>query len=474
LIWQPNDDHDIVGYLAFRSDSEDGFYKRLISTPIVENHYIDTGLEEDTEYFYKLKAVDDADLRSDYSNSVSGRTLLGPEPPEVIIPFQDFSIVEDSYSDDKIILFDIFEDVNDDPLFFECTGNENIDVTIYQWNGTVVLKPKVNWNGKETLIFSATDDNISFAQDSVEVTVTAVNDPPFNANIYSVQPGYYINGYPQFTGNCEDPDILYGDELSFSWYTDNEVLLGEGKQLGLEPYTLDVGIHRIKLVVTDSDGLSIETAIDIEISNLPDVPPKINEPTDDGENKGLITVGITLAVVVAVILFALFFIIRRRKNDDRKDNEENVAQPVQPSAQPAQPEQLPHTPQASQAGVQVPAIAQQPIQQPDNYPLPQQDQSYQELPAAGEPDQDYTEQSLNPDLTLENTQEPISEPPIQEQSSATDYYSEPEEAEEQDTLLQEQSSVEQDASHSVACPTCGAQIAVYTTPCPGCNTILNW
>jgi parallel beta-helix repeat protein len=74
LEWLPNTDHDLIGYFLFRGDSETDFFEQLNPTAITVTQYTDTDLFEDTEYFYKLKAVDDADLRSDYSSMVKYRS----------------------------------------------------------------------------------------------------------------------------------------------------------------------------------------------------------------------------------------------------------------------------------------------------------------------------------------------------------------------------------------------------------------
>jgi hypothetical protein len=291
------------------------------------------------------------------------------------------------------------------------------------------------------MTFSATDDNISFAQDSVVVTVTAINDPPFNAHSFIPQFSYYVIDNPVLTGSCEDYDIEYGDVLSFEWYTDNDKKLGEGKKLILEPYTLDVGLHEIKLVVTDSSGLSTETTLEIMIYNYPDTQPEINNGSSDtADNKGLIVGGITAVVVIVVIILILFLLMRRHRIGEQAD----------PSAE-VQP------PQHEQASIEQPPVTPH-MEQQEDYQQPLPEHQYAEPPSIEEPHVEYSEQPITPDETAVGYQESHGDETFQEP--------EPEQL--------EQAPLEQENYQPLACPTCGTQIAAYTTPCPSCNTILNW
>jgi len=105
-----------------------------------------------------------------------------------------------------------------DTLTYSVSGNTSVLVTI-NGDGTVDLSAVGNWNGIETLTFTATDSASDFADSNgVLVAVTAVNDPP-----------YLISAIPDisFDEDAYDDTIdltAYfadvDDELSFSWSYD--------------------------------------------------------------------------------------------------------------------------------------------------------------------------------------------------------------------------------------------------------------
>jgi hypothetical protein len=73
LTWDVNTD-DAIGYNVYRSDSATGTFTKLNSALLTDTSYTDSGLEFDTEYFYKISAVDNATNESPQSTTVSGTT----------------------------------------------------------------------------------------------------------------------------------------------------------------------------------------------------------------------------------------------------------------------------------------------------------------------------------------------------------------------------------------------------------------
>ena len=68
-------------------------------------------------------------------------------------------------------------------------GPMNIQVIIYENNGTVILIPKKNWNGQETLVFYANDSRFEIFEE-IKITVIPVNDPPEQVKI--IKPNHKI------------------------------------------------------------------------------------------------------------------------------------------------------------------------------------------------------------------------------------------------------------------------------------------
>ncbi len=260
LSWLANTELDLDGYFLYRSLEQNSGFSKINSEPMNDTKYVDTGLTEVTTYYYKLKAIDDSSLESGFSAVVSGTTLLGPHPPQIFFALDDFNIIEDTIDDSSINLYDWFRDINNDKLVFSCTGQNYIDVQIYQTNGTVVLTPEKDWNGIENLTFTASDGKFQISDD-VLITVTPVNDAPGPANITSPKSGIRINDGTSltFSGNCPDPDLPYDDELTFRWNSNISGFLGIGQTL--TGVILSIGEHRISLEVTDKTDEKTEVHI---------------------------------------------------------------------------------------------------------------------------------------------------------------------------------------------------------------------
>lgn len=60
LIWDPNTEPDLAGYLILRGEAPDGPLQPLITSPIRETSYRDTTVRPDVRYVYAIIAVDTA------------------------------------------------------------------------------------------------------------------------------------------------------------------------------------------------------------------------------------------------------------------------------------------------------------------------------------------------------------------------------------------------------------------------------
>ncbi|MFQ6128494.1 MAG: choice-of-anchor V domain-containing protein [Thermoplasmata archaeon] len=75
IEWNANTEADLAGYDLYRSESEDGPYTRINKELIAGTNYTDTGLDNGTQYWYKVRAVDLGGLVSEFSDPASGTTI---------------------------------------------------------------------------------------------------------------------------------------------------------------------------------------------------------------------------------------------------------------------------------------------------------------------------------------------------------------------------------------------------------------
>lgn len=75
LVWEPNEEQDLLGYHVQRASASGGPYMRLTMRPVEgAAFYRDTGLDPLTRYYYKVAAVDSSRFLSPYSLPLSAST----------------------------------------------------------------------------------------------------------------------------------------------------------------------------------------------------------------------------------------------------------------------------------------------------------------------------------------------------------------------------------------------------------------
>jgi parallel beta-helix repeat protein len=340
VTWNANTDSDLVGYRLYRSGYLTGSYTQLFRDPMDSLQFIDTNLTMDTTYFYKLKAVDDVNLSSDFSEPASG-TTLSAFPPERTGLISEISIPEDTYDDTTLNLYDVFTDQDTEELSFSVSGQNNVNVFIYASNGTVVLVPKYNWNGREDLTFYASDSDFPEIPYTITVIVTPVNDPPGLAQILKPNDGTEVDEGTvlEFIGSCVDPDEEYGDVLTFKWASSKSGELGTGAKL--TDVTPEAGEHTVTLEVSDKAGMKSTASITITIIGDDTTPDdgtdddiKDTDDTDKdssawGDNNTMLTI---LAVIIIIIIAVImFFILRKRRGAKEEGGEAEITEPSPPA-----------------------------------------------------------------------------------------------------------------------------------------------
>ncbi|MEE9341304.1 MAG: fibronectin type III domain-containing protein, partial [Thermoplasmata archaeon] len=84
ITWSANTEADLAGYDLYRSDTgANNTFSKVNTALMTGTSHTDTGLEDNTTYYYMLKAVDDEGLESEYSDQASGTTITPDAEEEV-------------------------------------------------------------------------------------------------------------------------------------------------------------------------------------------------------------------------------------------------------------------------------------------------------------------------------------------------------------------------------------------------------
>jgi hypothetical protein len=372
------------------------------------------------EYWININVSDGNDGFDDTNFSLT--VLNVNDVPEINIEQSDFSFNEDE-KDYRINLNNWFKDVDRNAITFHCDDVQNISVFIFN-NGTVELIPKRDWSGFEILTFHANDTFLE-TSDDVKVTVLPVNDAPYNPLINIAEMKYYEEKYQPAIGNAKDVDIPYGDELTFTWFSNIKGEIGIGQEINL---SLPAGLHTITLNVTDQKGAWCTISVEKEILKFDsdndgysdDIDAFPNDPTQwldsDGDNYGdnpngmnpdyypndptrwekedeppitkepddkqsddptWLVVTAVIIIIIIVILLLYFLLIKRKKKEDIVQKPPSEAEPEKESQQQinqkeslqiqstVQPQQPPIPPQVQSQPYQ--QIIQPPPVQPVHY-----------------------------------------------------------------------------------------------------------
>jgi hypothetical protein len=219
--------------------------------------------------------------------------------PVLAYPMNDFTMNEDVPVLKKYNLSHVFSDVDLDPVLngvpqapleFSYSGNSNIDVTIT--DGWVNFDPIPNWNGNETIIFTAKDSSGLKATDDVSIWVRSGNDKP----ILKVQfPDTDMNedetkkDFMDLYEFFNDPD---GDSLTFDVeHSDNIDVRLKNSLVTVTPNANYWGTEILTFSATDIPGTTPVTGnMTLIINSVNDIPI-LNETEDWIIRSGKVQVG---------------------------------------------------------------------------------------------------------------------------------------------------------------------------------------
>ncbi|ELC9520187.1 tandem-95 repeat protein, partial [Vibrio alginolyticus] len=198
---------------------------------------------------------------SDSDSLIVNRVNDAPTVDNVIsdqVLAEDFTIY-------TIDLNDAFKD-SDSALNFSVSGNSNIQVAIV--NGIATFTPTADWNGSETLTFTATDPSGESVSQTVNFTVAPVADIESDRATVVEDTPTIIN----VLGN----DTFEGDDKVVSLDTNNgpangTVSVNPDGSLTYTPNDNYHGTDRFTYIVT-SGGVSESTTVNVDVTPVNDAP----------------------------------------------------------------------------------------------------------------------------------------------------------------------------------------------------------
>ncbi len=250
LQWDPNTEPDLAGYKLHYGTSS-GTYTTHIDVGNVTTYDV-AGLQDGVTYYFAVTARDTEGNESGYSNEVSGRKNLAPQASASATPTSGHA-----------------------PLSVSFTGSgTDPDGTIASFSWTFgdggtssAQSPSHTYSapGTYTATLTVTDNDGATGTKSVQITVSAPNQPPMITA--SATPA---RGAPPltvtFTGSATDSD---GTVVSLSWD------FGDG---GTSPgpdatHSYDAeGTYTAVLTATDDDGATSTKSFVITVNAAPSRP----------------------------------------------------------------------------------------------------------------------------------------------------------------------------------------------------------
>ncbi|EPZ5420325.1 tandem-95 repeat protein [Vibrio parahaemolyticus] len=189
------------------------------------------------------------------------------DTPVVESNVADQTLAED-FTPYTIDLNTVFSDVDnvDGELKFSVSGNSNIQVAIV--NGIATITPTADWNGSETLTFTATDSSGESVSQTVDFTVTPVADIVADKAMVVEDTPTII----KVLGN----DTFEGDNKVVSLDAENgpkngTVIVNNDGTVTYTPDDNYVGKDTFTYIVT-SGGVSESTTVEVNVTPVNDAP----------------------------------------------------------------------------------------------------------------------------------------------------------------------------------------------------------
>ncbi len=213
-------------------------------------------------------------------NNVNDAPVVSDIPDQTIEEGQNFATINlNDYVDDI--------DNDDSEINWTYSGNQDLSVSIDENNIATITPPDENWNGSETITFTATDSGGLSDNDAAIFTINPVNDAPIVSDIpdQSIDEGgsfvsIHLDNYVNDVDNS-DSELTW----TYSGNKDLQVIISADHIATVSaPDTNWFGAETITFTATDPSGLSDSDRATFTVNNINDAPQAIDDTASTNED----------------------------------------------------------------------------------------------------------------------------------------------------------------------------------------------
>ncbi|HCG6608117.1 TPA: tandem-95 repeat protein, partial [Vibrio parahaemolyticus] len=200
-------------------------------------------------------------------------------------------VLSEDFDAYTIDLNEVFKD-SDSSLEFSVSGNNSIQISIV--NGVATITPTADWNGKETITFTAKDPSGESVSQTVDFTVAPVVDIEADSSNVVEDTPTIINVLGNDTFEGKDKVVSLDAE---NGPKNGTVIVNNDGTVTYTPDDNYVGKDTFTYVVT-SGGVSESTTVEVNVTPVNDAPTikvdAVESITEDGVNTDMVVATLTV------------------------------------------------------------------------------------------------------------------------------------------------------------------------------------